>query len=130
MRAHLEAVGALLQPRRFYLGDVDGTPQYPYFVIWASVGALEDISQDGRQDAINDTFGVTGSAATYGDVMDLQRVARSKLIGTRLNVPGWSTAELRLVDSQPVQVDRDVRMPNGRFPSFGVDLYRLISEPI
>lgn len=132
MRAHLEAVKALLQPlgRPVFLGDVTGEPQFPYFFLWSSAGALDDSTQDGRQDAIVDTFGVTGASPTYADALDLMRVSRTRLNGATPQVAGWSTSELRLVDTRPIQIDRDVRLPNGRFPAFGVDIYRLVSEPV
>lgn len=132
MRTHLEAVQRLIADgtgRKVYLGEADGAPRLPYFVLWCSPGLLQADEQDGQYRTLNEQIGLTGTAATMGDVLDLMADARQYWLNVAPTVPGWHPSRLALEESRPVQIDRDVKLPvSGRYPAFGVDLIRLVSD--
>lgn len=132
MKAHIEAIRALLTglPYTVYYGDVQGAPTYPYVLLWSTTGRLVSDEVCGTQDDLNDRIGVTMVAAEPLAVLDVVRHVRAALIGARPTVPGRHVQRLRLADSQNIQPDESVRLPRtNSHPLYGVDLYRLISEP-
>ena len=135
MRAHIDAIRALI-PSTFttYFVDVPTAPTYPYVLIWSSAGTpgMEQALTDERTD-IDTQIGATMAAGTPEGVLIVQSAVRAVLMPggkpKSLTVPG-RVAVLRLEDSRPIAVDRDVTIPTtNRFPAYGVDLYRLISTP-
>lgn len=140
MRAHIAAVRERLEELTFegraggdlvYAVDVpEGVaPAFPYFLVWSSTGRL--VAGSLRDDRyLDDRVGVTVVALTPEGVWSAAAKARAALDGWTPTVDGQIVQPLRLVDSQAVQPDRDVTLPNSnRHPYFGVDLYRLVSEP-
>lgn len=131
MIGEIDAVTALLAGlgHDVYFVDVPETPTYPYFVVWSSTGRLEAPALDGEQTDLDDLLGVTAVAQTAESVLVISELARSVLEDAAPPVPG-RRMHLRLFDSRPVVVDRDVTIPPAnRHPAVGVDLYRLTSIP-
>lgn len=140
MKAHIDGVKALLAPygKDVYFADAakydaqgNVVPlTFPYVLLWSGLGRLTSDEFDGEQDDLNDLLGVTTVAATSDAALVAGARVRSYLLGKQPSVDGRYVQPLHLHDSQTVEVDRDVTMPNtNRHPSFTVDLYRLISEP-
>ena len=141
MRAHIAAIRARLETLTFtgrgvgdlvYLVDVPESvaPSFPYFLIWSSTGREVTESLGDCDTFIDDQVGVTVVALTPDGVWSAAAKARGALSGHVLAVSGYQPQPLRLTESRAVQADRDVTLPNvNRHPYFGVDLYRLVSEP-
>lgn len=123
VRARLEANGL-----RVYVVDVPERPAFPYVVLWAAAGTPStEVALDGRFTDIDDTLGVTVTAGTPEGAFLLHEQVRGLLADWRATAPRY--APLRLVDSQAVQVDREVTIPDtDRHPAFAVDLYRVTTE--
>ncbi len=134
MRAHIEALQALI-PVTSYFVDVPSSPVYPYALLWTSSGSPgPDECLAGLNRDVDAMVGVTVVAGTPTAVLDAQDLVRAVLNpdgGRReLDVPGRK-ASVKLFDSRPVDVDREVKIPVlNRHPATGVDLYRLASTPI
>lgn len=130
MRAHVEAVRALLAPLgcETYYVDVPDRPTLPYVLLWGSNGTPTDERPIGfpapADDDLADLLGVTCVAGTAYGVLTLRGDVRAVLDDSRPPVAGRSV-ELHLFDSQRTQVDRDV---TPHVP-YGVDVYRLTSVP-
>jgi len=141
VRAELAAVEALLAPwgkQVFYIEakettDASGvvTPiSYPYVLLWGSPGLLRADEMDGAQDDLNDMLGVTVAALTPDACLKAVDKVRSYLLGKQPLANGRHVQPLRLVDSQRVTADQSVTIPaTNSHPYFGVDIYRIISEP-
>lgn len=132
MRSHLLAVKALIAPLGYqvYIGDVPGAPLHPYVLLWASGGRLVSDEMCGRQDDLNDTFGVTMVATNADAALMMPGPIRGVLIGAQPALAGRHVQPLRLSHSEPVQTDQQVTLPGtNRHPAYVVDQYRLISEP-
>lgn len=126
-KARLETLG-----RQVYLVDVpEGvTPTFPYYLLWSSTGNDVTESLADCDDFLNDQLGVTTAALTPEGVWSATAKARGVLKGHALAVEGHKVEPLKLTDARAIQADRDVTLPNSnRHPYFGVDLYRLVSEP-
>ena len=108
-----------------YFGEVEGTPDYPYVLLWTSTGQLETNTLAGDRD-LSDRLGVTMVATTGEGVLSMSTHVRRALVGFSPASDQWVVEELRPpFDSQPIDRDRDVALPNHGYPSFAVDLYRL-----
>ena len=108
-----------------YFGEVEGTPDYPYVLLWTSTGQLETNTLAGDRD-LSDRLGVTMVATTGEGVLSMSTHVRRALVGFAPASDQWVVEELRPpFDSQPIDRDRDVALPNHGYPSFAVDLYRL-----
>ncbi|WP_185972904.1 hypothetical protein [Aeromicrobium piscarium] len=84
----------------------------------------------GTQSDLDDLLGVTCVGVSPEAVWSVSSLVRAALIDKHPQVDGRYVAELRLYDSQNVQADGDVTLPNSnRHPYFGVDLYSLRSTP-
>ena len=132
MKAHIAGVTALLShlPYQVYYGDVTGAPTYPYVLLWSTTGRMISDEVCGTQDDLNDLLGVTMVAVQPLAVLDVVRHVRAALIGKRPVVAGRHCQRLRLFDAQNIRPDESVKLPNtNTHPVFGVDQYRLISEP-
>lgn len=132
MRAHIDAVKALLGslPYAVFYGDVTGSPTYPYIMLWSGTGSLDAAEADGVQDDLNDLLGVTMVAQNPDGVLAVAAKVRPVLMGARPTVAGRKVHPLRLFSSQPVRPDESVKLPNtDAHPAYGVDQYRLLSEP-
>lgn len=135
MRAHMEAVKARLEAsgRQVYLVDVpEGvTPTYPYYLIWSTTGIDVSESLADCDEFLNDQIGVTNVGLTPEAVWSAANKSRALLKRHALAVEGHKVEPLKLTDARAVQPDRDVTLTNtNRHPYFGVDLYRLVSEPV
>lgn len=128
MRTLVESVTARIEdrtPYKAYFGEVTGTPEYPYVLLWTSPGALETNTLDGVRD-LSDRLGVTMVATTGLGVLNVAQHVRTALTGFTPTSGQWLMEAFRPpFDSQPVERDRDVSLPNYGYPSFAVDLYRL-----
>jgi len=134
MRSHVTAIRAALTTASLvnYFADAGTDPTLPYVLLWTGSGAppIEDsIASRGDFEA---TLGVTSVAGTPEGVLIVQAAARTALAA----FASGSTAVtgrivwLTLEDSRAVQVDRDVPVTaTGRYPAYGVDMYRLRSTP-
>jgi len=130
MRAHLDAIKALLAPTGMPVHVVrhSGTLSHPYVLVWAPPGRLVSDSLQTTND-LRDVVGVTTVAATPEAVYSKVDAVRACLLDVAPTVAGWHCDELKLRDSQPVTEDRDVKLPNSNaFPCFAVDLYDLSSQ--
>ena len=127
-KARLESLG-----RQVYLVDVpEGiTPSFPYYLLWSSTGNDVTESLADCDEFLNDQLGLTTVGLTPEAVWSATAKARGALKGHALVVAGRKVEPLKLTDARAVQADRDVTLPNSnRHPYFGVDLYRLVSEPV
>lgn len=130
MREHIAAIEALLAPLGYetYYVDVPETPTLPYVLLWGSSGtptAERPIGfPDLDDDDLTDLLGVTCVAGTAYGVLTVRSLVRGVLNDSRPDVVG-RFVELHLFDSRDTQVDRDV---TPHVP-FGVDMYRLVSNP-
>ena len=132
MKAHIDAIKALLVSTGYgvYFADVPETPGYPYVLLWCSPGLMVADSLCGVQDVLDEPLGVTTAGANTDATLIAAGVVRAALLGAHPTVAGRFVHELRLIDSQRVQVDRDVTLPGtNRHPSYGVDVYALKSDP-
>ncbi|MFC5676070.1 hypothetical protein [Aeromicrobium endophyticum] len=133
MAEHVAAVKELLKPygRPVHFGEAPGETNYPYVLLWASPGLLRAAELDGVQDDLDELLGVTTVAATSDAVLVAIGRVRGYLLGKSPQVEGRFVQALRLEGSQRVQPDLDVTIgQTNRHPSFGVDMLRLISEPV
>ena len=132
MKAHIDAIKALLVSTGYdvYFADVPETPDYPYVLLWCSPGLMVADSLRGVQDVLDEPLGVTTVGANTDATLIAAGVARAALLGAHPTVAGRYVHELRLTDSRPVRIDRDVTLPDtNRHPSYGVDIYALKSDP-
>jgi hypothetical protein len=108
-----------------YFGEVTGTPDYPYVLFWTSTGQLEANTLAGNRD-LSDRLGVTMVATTGEGVLSMSVRVRRALVGFAPVSDQWLVEKLRdPFDSQPIDYDKDVALPNHGYPAFAVDLYRL-----
>lgn len=132
MKADIDALVALAQTSGLttYYVDVPVAPTYPYLLIWSGSGGLplERPVSDSHAD-IDEAVGVTAVAGTPGGVLIVQERARAVLDLKSPVVTGRVTS-LELIESRPVQMDRDViATSTNRNPAYGVDMYRYRSTP-
>lgn len=128
MKAHIDAIRALLVGVTSYYVTVPTAPTYPYVLLWSSSGTrpVEGVIESSSD--LTDTIGATCVAGTPDGVLIVRDIVRTLLDGSHPTVTGRLTW-LNLYDSLPTTVDDDVTIPNGGHPAYGVDLYRLISTP-
>lgn len=135
MIAHLKALAAVLEP----LG-------YPVHLVWADTvtsqyvvlggrgwdrpeempvcGLTDDLDTDVRVRA------VTGTVAGVGTMLTRIRSLLSPNMGETVVPMGGRTVRVRYERSEFLDVDRDTTIAGTeRHPAYGVDTYRLISEP-
>jgi|SRR5690625_3781794 len=128
MRALIDSLIERVQsetPYKAYFGEVTGTPQYPYVLLWTSTGKLEQNTLACEHD-LSDRLGVTMVATTSQGVLSMSSHVRRALTGYQPESETWLVETLRPpYDSQPIERDRDVNIPNHGYPSYAVDLYRL-----
>lgn len=125
----LQARIASVTPYTAYFGEVTGTPDYPYVLLWTSTGRLDQNLLAGGRD-LSDRLGVTMVATTGIGVLEVASHVRPALVGFAPVSDLWRFEEFRPpFDSQDVQYDRDVSLPNHGYPCFAVDLYRLQGIP-
>lgn len=144
MIAHLRdgvkpALGSLTPPVGTHVGYAYGDttseiPPVPYFVLAGpSWGLPEEAPVCGVDDALDAEFRLTAVAANPESAGILLGRARAVLSPngewTRISYEG-RRVEVRFVRSEVIGVDRDVTIPkSNRHPGYGVDTYRLVSEP-
>ena len=132
MRKLIDALKAHITettPYTAYFGEVDDTPNYPYVLLWTSTGQLEENTLAGDRD-LSDRLGVTMVATTGEGVLAMSVHVRRALVGFAPESDQWLVEAFRPpFDSQPIDRDRDVALPNHGYPSFAVDLYRLDGVP-
>lgn len=131
MRGHIDAVTALLAPTGYtvYYVDVPEVPTLPYVLLWSSSGRMVSEAICDARTVLDEQLGVTTVAGTPEGVLTASAVVRARLDDAQPAITG-RRAWLALVDSQPVQVDRQTTIPStNRHPAYGVDLYRYRSVP-
>lgn len=136
MRAHIQAIESVISARGYqtFFVDVPESPTYPYVVVWSDAGLPGGDSLAGAEDVLRGRIGVTCVAVEPRAVLSMQAevrrlVAPSARLWSRLPVPGRA-AFLRLFDTRPVDVDRQVSLTSAnRPPAFGVDVFELDSQP-
>lgn len=130
MREHIAAIEDLLAQLGYetYYVDVPDAPTLPYVLLWGSGGTPTVERPVGfpalEADDLTDLLGVTCVAGSAYGVLTARSQVRAVLDDSRPDVPG-RFVELHLFDSRDTQVDRDV---NPHVP-YGVDMYRLVSNP-
>jgi len=133
MLAHITAIKALLTAHTAYDTAAPANPPMPYYLVWGPGGTpgVEQAVDDVRLD-IDAMIGVTTVAANPTAVRVAQGQSRGVLApgghAVALTVTGRA-AWLRLFDSQPIEPDNAVTLPDTGHPCYGVDMYRLISTP-
>ena len=116
-------------PYKAYFGEVTGTPVYPYVLLWTSTGQLEQNTLACGRD-LSDRLGVTMVATTGIGVLSMAPHVRQAIVGFTPESDQWFMEEFREpYDSQDIERDRDVNLPNHGYPSFAVDLYRINGTP-
>lgn len=134
MRAHVAAIKAQLESagRQVYVVDVpEGVvPTFPYYLIWATTGDERSDSLCNTDRYIDTEVGVTNVGLTPDSVWAVSATSRGLLQDWSPVVEGRAVHPLDRTEARAVLPDRDVTLPNtNRHPYYGVDLYRLISEP-
>lgn len=133
MKDDIVAIRALLTAANLtnYFVAPDGTPAYPYVLVWSGSSALsaESAVQDSHAD-IDALIGITAVAGTPEGVLIAQQAAQAALDLTSPVVAGRVTLMVLQPGSPPIQLDRSVTIPNtNRNPAYGVDMYRYRSTP-
>lgn len=136
MIAHVAAIKAALAPLGYPVHFTAVPPGVsnggPHLLLWTSAGNLDVLALDGMAREIDTQVGLTHVTGTPEGVLVMTARTRAVLapLGLgELEVEGWRSW-LRLVDSRPVQIDRDVPITGtNRFPAYGVDMYRLLATP-
>lgn len=116
-------------------GEADSViPPVPYFVLAGpSWGAPEEAPVCAVDEALDAEFRLTAVAANpeaAGILLGRARAVLSPGTGwTRIPYEG-RVVMVKFVRSEVLGVDRDVTIPRtNRHPGYGVDTYRLVSEP-
>lgn len=109
-------------------------PPVPYFVLAGpSWGLPEEAPVCGVDEALDAEFRLTAVAANPEAAGILLGRARAVLSpnGEWARIPyEGRRVEVKFVRSEVIGVDRDVTIPkSNRHPGYGVDTYRLVSEP-
>lgn len=111
---------------RVYDTDVPETPRFPYIVLWGgNASPHPEQSVASRIDGVLDRVGVTVAAGTPEGARIVHQRARQVLQpgGFPLDIGGFT---LKLVDHQPVQVDRqETIIGTNRHPAYCVDIYQV-----
>lgn len=130
MTGHIEAIRAALTAGGLtnYYVDVPTDATYPYVLLWSSLGLPPVEESVAPLGDITDTIGFTSVAGTADGALIVRGRVKTLMDGSHPTVTGRLTW-LNLYDSLPTAVDRDVTLPSGAHPGYGVDLYRLISTP-
>lgn len=118
---------ALLSPVcRVYDTDVPESPKFPYIVAWGgNANPHPEQSVASRIDGVLDRVGVTVAAGTPAGARIVHSRVREVLQpgGFPLDIAGFT---LKLVDHQPVQVDRQETITGtNRHPAYCVDIYQV-----
>jgi len=127
----IESIKARLEAEGYgtYFINVPDAPKYPYVLLWTGSGQLEVGPMDGTRD-LRDTLGVTMVSTFALGVLEMSKIVRAALVGFAPASDTWSVAEFREpYDSQDIQPDKDVSLPEKGYPFFGVDLYALDGTP-
>lgn len=103
-------------------------PGYPYVILWGLRAVPEDSTLAADGDVVADRLAVTSVGSTVAACLTVQQLVRDELDGAVLAVDGRTVDELRLVESRPADVDRDVTIPGTGHPAFAVDFYALSSQ--
>jgi len=131
--ADIAAIRALLTAAGLanHFVDVSGASTLPYVLLWSPPGglALERPVADSHAD-VDVLIGVTAVAGTPEGVLIVQQAVRTALDLKSPVVTGRVTSLELQPGSTPIQMDRDVTIPNtSRNPAYGVDMYRYRSTP-
>lgn len=131
MREAIAAVRAALSAEDYdaYYVSVPESPTFPYVLLWTSGGTpAYEVLSDERW--LGGRLGVTCVALSPEAVLAVVETTRGVLEGLSPASTVWNVDALRLMDSQDVQPDRDVTIPEtNRPPFFAVDLYRFTATP-
>lgn len=127
--AHYKAVQALIPAQGFavYLGQVKGTPSYPYVVLWGDLGTEATEAMCGDPDHLDLRIRATYSALGFEQCLWVAQKVRTTLTRKTPVVPGWFPGRLNQSALTDVQTDFDVTV-DGSNPMFAVDEFALISR--
>lgn len=139
IRAHLDAVAALLDPLKaapasvpVYVGSVDGDDaalsdlppaRTPYVVVRSDTMPLSSDRLATWSQRLDGRVYVQCVGADWREAAWALEQTRARLLDVAPVVSGRSVAPLQLEGGQPVEADRDVTPP----VFMGVDVYRLLS---
>lgn len=129
---HFHAARTLLAElgHEVHIIDVPERPAFPYILLWGGVGTPHP-ERDLRGDFtdLDATMGVTVTAGTPEGCFIVQKRVRNALEGVELELAEGRSGPLRLLDSQPVQMDRDITiLDSDRNPAFAVDIYSIRTQ--
>lgn len=134
MAEHLLALEALLagQGWSVHIGDVlEREPALPYVMVQARPGTGLAVNVASEQVETDEAVNVTVVSDTPLNCLQDTAAVRRVLHGAVLDVPGRLCFPLRLDDSQPVLVDREVTLTaTGTHPAYTVDTWRVTSTPL
>lgn len=130
---HYRAVVGLLSglPWTFYdKGQVPDKPTFPYYVLYVSTPDEDVTKLCGTTDTGTFSFRVTSVGLTVEAVLTVTDAVRDRVLDVRPDVAGRSCNPIRKVSGRPVQVDRDVTLPDSdRHPMYAVDDFEFLSVP-
>lgn len=110
--------------------EVNGPlPKLPYLIIWGAPGVPAHDTLGGATQTVKQEIHVTVVSSTVISLGAAVSRARSKLTEP-LKVEGWVTS-MRLTGSSPIQVDRDVVLPEtNQHPVYTVETLEIVATPI
>lgn len=134
MTSHILALEALLTEAGWsvHVGDVlERDPALPYVMIQARPGTGLAVNLASDQVETDEAVNVTVVSDTPLNCLHEVAAVRRVLHGAVLDVLGRACFPLRLDDSQPVLVDREVTLTaTGTHPAYTVDTWRVTSTPL
>lgn len=133
VRAHILALEAVLREAgwQVFVGDVTApNPELPYVMVQGVTGVGRDVDLAHCPVEVDERVQVTVVSDTVVNCLDDVTRVRRILNGRVLNVPGRMCFPLRLIDSMPATLDRQVTRPEtGTHPAYAVDAWRVASTP-
>jgi hypothetical protein len=136
IREHYAAVKALIPAgTNVYMWDVPGTPQYPYVVLWGSVGDESSGGADGdslldRQDVLSLNIRATYAGVNGDSMLIVARNVRAALNRKTPVVTGWRPGKLRQASLMDGQADLSITLTGGAHPVYAVDEFSLVSHKL
>lgn len=114
------ALEALIDWPTVYSGNLHGEePEYPYVLVTAGFPRATERSQARTVQASEARVRTTIAGFTQDSVLQVAGAVVDSLEGARPVVPGWSVGRVEGVpNSQPIQTDDDVVVPNFGHPMY------------
>ena len=136
IREHYAAVKALLPPTvNVYMWSVPDSPQYPYVVLWGSLGDESSGGPDGtslqdHQDVLSLNIRATYAGVNGDSALIVCRNVRAALNRKTPVVAGWKPGKLRQASLMDAQADLEVTLNGGGHPVYAVDEFSLVSHKL